>query len=471
LLLGIFIYLSLELFIGTTSFPQNIETIKISGTAAGVSTRYIGAVEGNINFDLKDLQDLGINTYRIYGGMSRWEPEDDDGKYGWPSIAQIKTNPNMINWAHWDKMMTDPPNGSDYWWSGKPGTVWEGNARTIFSSLKQAKIRPVVSIRNVDNSWKPSWALQLNPPRTEEDWNEWWEHVFATVYWLNVRNDYRVDDWEIHNEPDNRAQGWGGTRADYFELVKVASDAIDFVYKTYLPSRTYHIHGPKTVGGSNWPAFALSEIPTYFDTVNVHNYDADISNYTRKVHGWMQGTLLANSPLWVGEWGSYEISYNNLSLALNLIKNLIRGSQPGDNYIYGSHIFCLYDWGKLGLAEGLLLSGGKRRAGYYALRMGIRALQGGKSTFFPIANSPNLMVVATKDASNNVALLAVNSQPNSYIVNADISALIKAGSGTVREFSSRAMDEVVGKLTLNGGNATFAVAGNSAILVKFDRTN
>ena len=210
LLLCLRIALSLELFSGTTSFPQNIETIKISGTAAGVSTRYIGAVEGNINFDIKDLQDLGINTYRIYGGMSRWEPEDDDGKYGWPEIAQIKANPNMINWAHWDKMMTEPPNGSDYWWSGKPGTVWEGNARTIFSSLKQAKIRPVVSIRNVDNSWKPSWDLQLNPPRNQEDWNEWWEQVFATVYWLNVRNDYRVDDWEIHNEPDHRAQGWGG---------------------------------------------------------------------------------------------------------------------------------------------------------------------------------------------------------------------------------------------------------------------
>ncbi|MEG4074877.1 hypothetical protein QUA30_19640 [Microcoleus sp. Pol14C2] len=60
-----------------------------------VSTRYIGAVEGNINFDIKDLQDLGINTYRIYGGMSRWEAEDDDGKYGWPSLDEIKTNPNI----------------------------------------------------------------------------------------------------------------------------------------------------------------------------------------------------------------------------------------------------------------------------------------------------------------------------------------------------------------------------------------
>ena len=80
--LGLLIALSLELFSGTTTFAQNIETIKFSGNAAGVSTRYIGAVEGNINFDIKDLQDLGINTYRLYGGMSRWEAEDDDGKYG-----------------------------------------------------------------------------------------------------------------------------------------------------------------------------------------------------------------------------------------------------------------------------------------------------------------------------------------------------------------------------------------------------
>ncbi|MEG4281817.1 hypothetical protein QUB68_01705 [Microcoleus sp. A006_D1] len=471
LTIGILIALLLELYSPIAIFAQNVVAIKFSGTAAGVSTRYIGAVEGNINFDLKDLQDLGINTYRVYGGMSRWEPEDDDGKYGWPEISRIKANPNIINWAHWDRMMTDPPQGSDYWWSGEPGTVWQGNARTIFNTLKQANIRPVVSIRNVDSSWNPSWALQLNPPRTKDDWNEWWEHVFATVYWLNVRNDYRVDDWEIHNEPDNREQGWGGTRADYFELVKVAKDAIDFVYKTYLPSRAYRIHGPKTVGGSNWPVYALREIPNYFDTVNFHNYDADISNYTRKVRGWMNGTVRANSQLWVGEWGSYKISYNDFSLALSLIKNLIRGSEPGDNYIYGSHIFSLYDWGKSGVAEGLLGPGGKRRAGYYALRMGIRALQGGRASFFPITNISGLMAVATLDASNNVYLLAVNDQAESYTINADISALIKVGNGTVREFSLKAMDEVVRSLTLNGGNATFAVAGNSAILIKFDRPN
>ncbi|TAF32972.1 MAG: hypothetical protein EAZ69_17140 [Oscillatoriales cyanobacterium] len=96
--IALLIAIGIEFFSGTTTFAQNIATIKFSGTAAGVSTRYIGAVEGNINFDLKDLQDLGINTYRIYGGMSRWESEDDDGKYGWPEISQIKANPNIINW-------------------------------------------------------------------------------------------------------------------------------------------------------------------------------------------------------------------------------------------------------------------------------------------------------------------------------------------------------------------------------------
>jgi hypothetical protein len=33
------------------------------------------------------------------------------------------------------------------------------------------------------------------------------------------------------------------------------------------------------------------------------------------------------------------------------------------------------------------------------------------------------------------------------------------------------MDEVAGSLTLKGGNASFGVPGNSAILIKFDRQN
>lgn len=468
-LISVLIYLSINLLNSVNA--QSQEIISSSGTPRGISTHYIGAVEGSADFNLDDLKDLGINTYRIYGGMSRWEAQDDDGRYGWPSIAQIKATPDIINWNWWDEVMTNPPNGSDYWWSGSPGTVWQGNARTIFSTLKQAGIRPVLTIRNVDDKWNPSWALQLNPPRTEDDWNEWWEHVFATVYWLNVRNDYQVDDFEIHNEPDNRDQGWGGTQADYFELVKVAKDAIDYVYKTYLPDRTYHIHAPVTVGGSRWPLDALQQIPTDFDSINIHDYASDISDYTQRVHEWMNDNDHSNSPLWLGEWGTYETGYDDISFALNLMKNMIRGSQPGKNYIYGSHLFSLYDWGTEGGFKGLIGANGERQVSYYALRMGIRALQGGRPTFVTTTSHEDLMTIATQDIDRNIYLLAINSGQESHTVDANLSELLMNGTGTLWEFSAEVMDEVVGNPVLENGYVVLSIPAKAAILVQFQNQN
>jgi hypothetical protein len=68
-------------------------TVTVAGTQWGVSSCYIGATEGNVNFNINDFTDLGINTYRVYGGMQRWEAQDDDGVFGSPTIAAIKSNP------------------------------------------------------------------------------------------------------------------------------------------------------------------------------------------------------------------------------------------------------------------------------------------------------------------------------------------------------------------------------------------
>src|SRR2546429_4125669 len=108
--------------------PTPIPTLSVNAHARvavgrnqwGKSTCYIGAVEGSSRFNISDLKDLGINTYHIYGGMSRWEAQDDGSVYGSPSIAQIKADPNVIDWARWDSVMTNPPDGSDYWWVGAP---------------------------------------------------------------------------------------------------------------------------------------------------------------------------------------------------------------------------------------------------------------------------------------------------------------------------------------------------------------
>lgn len=444
--------------------PAGIDSIEVSNAMLGQSTEYIGACEGNVNFDLADLEDLNINTYRIYGGMSRWESEDDDGVYGWPAIAQIKQDPDLISWQRWDAVMSAPPFGSDYAFSGNPSELWQGSAQTIFESLKQKNIRPVVSIRNNGIGQNPVWARALDPPRSQADWNEWWEHVFATVYWLNVRNDYQVDDFEIHNEPDNPPQGWDGTQKDYFELVQVAADAISHVYSTYLPGRTFHIHAPKTTGGSVWPKDTLAAIPAYFDSVNVHNYDWNTSDYVKQVRGWMNRSVHALAPLWIGEWGTYTTGYNNLAFSLNLLKNMIRMSQPGDTYVYGSHIFSLYNWGRDSTFQGLINAEGDRTLSYYAFRMGIRALQGGRDVLNTTSSHPDLMAIATKSESTT-SLLVVNTSPVDHTISAsfsDIDTMVKA---SIREFSQTNLDTVVEEANVKAGILLFNMPANTSRLV------
>ena len=444
-----------------------IAVLKIYDSPIGITTRYIGACEGNINFDLADIADLNINTYRIYGGMSRWEPQDDDGRYGLPTIAQIKTDPSVIDWDWWDTVMTRPAGGSDYGWSGNAADLWQGSARDLFSGLKQAHVRPVLTLRNSDAGWNPDWALQLNPPRTEAGWNEWWEHVFATVYWLNVRNDYQVDDFEIHNEPDNREQGWGGTQLDYFELVRIAQEAISYVYATYLPDRIYHIHAPMTTGGSSWPNAVLNKIPQRFDSVNVHSYAADISPYMQQVHSWMNTSGYSTAPLWLGEWGTYTDGYDDLDFALSLLQNLIRAAQPGDSHVYGSHLFSLYDWGKADGFAGLINAEGDRRLSYYALRMGIRALQGGRPVLLSqFENGADLMAIATQDFQNSLFVLIVNSSATAKSVSLNSAELIESGTAKVWQISQQKLDTIIAEKSFQAGSLEASLPKKSAMLLK-----
>jgi hypothetical protein len=162
-------------------------TLTVSGTQLGVTSQYLGANEGSSQFNINDLVDLGINSYRIYGGMSRWEPTDAESTYGSPSIAQIEADPNVINWAFYDNIFTNPPGGSDYSWSASTG-IPPVSAATIIGDLNAHNITPIIVLRNRDNNGNPSWSP--NPPVTAADWNVWFEHVFATVYWFNVRHTY-----------------------------------------------------------------------------------------------------------------------------------------------------------------------------------------------------------------------------------------------------------------------------------------
>ena len=445
-------------------------TITVSGTQWGVSTCSIGANEGSHDFNTADMTDLGINTYRLYGGMSRWEPVDDDGVYGSPTKAQIQANINVIPWAVWDNIMTTPPGGTDYSWSDLPPQVWVGNARTIFSNLKTAGIKPVVVLRNKDNNALPAWFT--GKPSTTQDWDEWWEHVVATVYWFNVRNDYRVDDWEVHNEPDAFSQGWAGKYTGYKQLVINTNDAIQWVYANYLPGRTPHVYAPVTTTGNSWPNNVITEVPNNFDTMDVHNYDMDITSFTRTVHGWMNAAGYPNRPLWITEWGDYprngSVPYSSVSFSVNnVVSNLIRSSRPGDDYWAGSHLFSLYDWGISYYPSGLIASDGTHRPGYYALRLGTRALQGCRATYQSTSNNTSLLAITTKDTLGKVYLLVANNGTSFLTVDANLSALITSGAGTLWQFDATHNDVINGSPVLSAGHVTFTIPGTAAILIKF----
>ena len=449
----------------SSALPGNAipAAIAVNGTQWGQSTCYIGATEGSSNFNIADLTGLGINAYHIYGGMSRWEAQDDSSVYGYPTIAQIKANPNVINWKWWDTIMTNPPGGSDYWWQAAPR--WHGNARTLFSSLQAANIQVVLVLRNRDDQNQPAWSP--NPPKTTADWNEWWEHVFATVYWLDVRNHYNVTDFEIQNEPNVPHQGWApqATEAQYFTFAQYTYDAISYVFHTYLPGQTFHVLAPATSGYNTWPRDALQRIPHSFDSMDIHVY-TNFRQAVEQVHAWMNETGHANMPLWITEWGSYTPRYNLEPFGINLINNLITGSSPGNDYVYGSTIFSLYDYGTNPL--GLIDAKDHRRIDYYAMQMGIRALQGCRPTYQSIANTKDVQAITTIDANKSIYLLVTNANPSTaYTVQANLSALRAQASGIMWQYDATHLDTVVGNPPLHNGRVTFTVPASGAILLKF----
>lgn len=451
-------------------------TIKVSGRQWGVSTRYIGADRGITNFDIADITDLGLNTYRFYEGhMYAWEWQDDDGIYGLPTIDDIKSDANVINWQWWDNALTNPPEGSPFWYATDPGVGWQGNWREIFESLKDAGVRPFVSLRVQNAALKPDWSRALNPPNTPEGRNEWWEHTFACVYWLNVRNDYRVDDWELGNEPNFDGQGWLGTEDDYWDFVKLTKDAIDYVYRRYLPDRPYRTYAPVSAGTSvndagerfGWIKDALQKVPDFFDDVDYHDFSDDPSTNIRDVHQIMDAAGQGSRRLWVTEWGPVyghgADSYLKVSSGVLMLQNLIRMSSPG-SYVYGNHIVNLYDAPDRAY---LVAKDGTRRVTYYAIRMGVRALQGGRPTHQTVASSPDLMGITTRDRSGEICLLVVNaSASTAYTVTADLSELAGNGIATTWEFSERKHDQIIGRRALENGHLTFRVPSTAAVLLR-----
>jgi hypothetical protein len=409
---------ALALTLVTTYAFAGSGTVTVSGTQWGITSQYLGANEGSSQFNINNLVDLGIN--------------------------------------------------SDYSWSASTG-IPPVNAATIISDLNAHNITPIIVLRNRDNNGNPSWSP--NPPTTAADWNVWFEHVFATVYWFNVRNSYKVDNWEVHNEPNNSGQGWGGTESQYMDFINYTAQAIHWVYSHYLPGRTPHIYAPVTSNCCSWALSAMqTEGPSVFDSLDFHDYQSNPSEIAT-----LRADMNANGfsgATWSTEMGSYhQNSYDTASSANNkIISWWVQASRPGNNYVTGAQIFSLYDWGSgytSGIVHGSYPAAEAYQSGYYAMRLASRALCCGRATYQTTSTISNLVSVVTKDSAGHYYLVACNSGSPAATVTANLSALIMSGTGTQWEFSAAKNDVIVGTPSLTNGQVTFTVPANSTELLKF----
>ena len=461
-LLMAFLSMALIIVVNTQFAPVNAATsatISVSGTSNSISSKYIGA-NGDMGYKSDTLKDIGFNTWRIWNDITVFEPLNDTS-YGALSPADIKANVNVIPWDIWDKNM--------------------GLRRSFFAQTKADGVKLMLSLRNTGVDHSASWMA--NPLKSSADNNEWWEHVFATVYWLNVRNDYHIDDFEVFNEPDNSGQGWKGTEADYLAFAKLTRDAIDYVYKTYLPNRTYQVLGPSVdypnvnsdysvSNGNGWLYDLLHVSPTPINAVSYHHYASanQMVGGIHYAHDQMQQAGHSDFPLWLTEWGSYDAQAqwshsgdNDQPFAVRMINNLIEFSQPGSDHVDGSHY---YIWQDGGDSDGILDQYGNKRTVYYALQLAVQALQGGKPTYKSSTSTSDLTAITTKDDTGRINLLVTNTnRNNSYWVNADISALFTgSGSSTIKSYPNN-KDQASGP-QVNNGQVQFTIPASAAVLIQ-----
>jgi hypothetical protein len=432
-----------------------------------VTTLSVGANEGAGRFNINDLTDLGITNYRLYAGASRFEPVDDDAVFGSPDIPSIKANPSIINWSAWDTQFNRP---DGYFWALKPNQA-NVRASDMLTALHTANVKVVMANRPRDNNNTPAWMPAV-PIVTQAEKNEWWEHAFATAYYVNVLHDWDVDRWEIHNEPNQNGQGWldnGGSAAEYNEFLAQTTDAINYVYANYLGNRPRNIHAPGLSGNPNrntWATTVLDGSDSLFDTFDYHWYSNNQDSIAR---GYID-TLIAHNtdgviePLWNSEWGTYNSTYNTVGAALDYADQLFKMNLPA-NYVQGSNIFSMYYWGT---AEGLVRDDGSKQETFYSLKTMLPAIQNAKAQYSVSGTLPSsVKVMSSKDATGfYMVVINRGTGTANQTITANVSAHRTTGTASVTEYSATNKAVVVANPAVSAGSVTFTSPANSIVTVR-----
>lgn len=447
--------------------PEMISTITAENTVLGQTTTFIGATEAG-TFFVDDLTDLGINVYRMWTKMNELEPWDDDyassdtrcENIGTPDIASIKADQpngfvNTIPWDFWDNAFQN-----QLWWSGN-------SREDVIQHCVDNDITPVMVLRPVDDEGYPDRCSGNWAPRSSVDdgfLDEWWEHVFAIAYWLNVRHSYGVTHFQVLNEPDIPDQGWDGTQSEYVQLVETAYDAVKLAND--IAGIDTYIHAP-VVANYNSPyiSYALDNADSNIALVDYHIYNTDPSTSINTI----RATIFSHNPdgiiepIWISEWGTYTSSYDDPSRAMTTAKQLMTFSEKG---VEGITIFGMYDWGSL---SGLLDTNRRKSETYYAYRLMTRGIIDAKDRISHTANGflGNTTTMITRDNDYLYIIVHRDNVGQAATINVNLTAL-GSGSGTVNvwEYSGSNKDVIVETPTMTDASFSFTAPSNGISLAQ-----
>jgi chitodextrinase len=449
---------------GAVSLAQPAATVAVSSTQAGISTKVMG-MQGNGPETFPSIDDLGVNSWRYYLGMDNFEPVDDKDPEGFPTTSQLKAagvdeilnTTNLINWPAYEAILTK--------------SLGDNQTHGLrFQTFRNKGVRVFVNVRP-QRRGDPAWAPDFAPPAVSQaDRDEWWQYVYTMVLLFNKKHDYRIDDWELGNEPDLPEEGFKGNQDTYYVLVSVAADAIREAYSRHLGNRAHRIYGPATASDNQgWITGTIANVGSDFDHVSYHKYDVyrSLVQSTKNVNGWAG----PGREVWLTEWGSFEGGLaRNGELPINIqwIKFIMNMSTPGDTYVDGWHYYQLHHTGYRG-GDGLIdkrTTPGTKEKMYFGLRQAVRALNGGKPVFASQASTGDLSAITARNASGTYNTLITNtSSSTAYRVEINLSALAaNVSQTTLYRFDATNNDRRFrGPVLGSTGRATVTVPPNGAV--------
>lgn len=441
-------------------------SLTFTNTQSGYQTiPYPGVCNGIGRWNTNDIKDLGMNTIRWWTGFYNFAPVDPDGVYGKNTPAQIKANPNLINWSAYATQFnrTDPY----FYDTGYTNAMTGVSMAQMIQDCKNNGLEVMLGLETHMSTGEPAWLTKI-PVRDTASRNEVWEFAFAMVYYTNVLNDWRVDHWGVENEPDATTEAWrslGGTMAEYYQYLSICRDAIDYVYNTYLGGRTHYVHGPVS-SDYVYCEPALQQADADFNVVDYHRYYDMLQ--LADVWGWIQqnnsdGFL---EPIWLSEWGLLYDQYDFTNSMMEIgyfyeMETVTRG------HVLGSHLYSLSPWIYPGpwTSPYLIADNGSKTEMYHAVKTFLTAAGRGRDVYNVTGSAPaNSQILATKDA-NNIYFLVINQSGTTNTINLNVSAHVSSGTASVMEWSSSYKATVSQTPAVNSGTVSITSRGQSVIAV------